>query len=161
MAQNNGDGYAGAVTERRVAGPASEREARPYQPYRSAPERPIGELLQELGQDARNLVSLEVELAKTELAQKAAQAGKATGFIAAGGFVIYAGFLAIVFAIIVLLANFIAPWLSALVVGVVVALIGYAVVRKGMNDLKGDKLAPRQTIETVKEDKEWVQNQTH
>lgn len=143
-----------------------ERPAARYAPgeeWRYGPpvprERPIGEMFQELAQDARELVSLEVALAKTELSEKAAQAGKGVGFMAAGGFVIYAGFLAIMFAVIVALANLIPAWLSALLVGVVVGLIGYALVRKGMGNLKGDKLAPRQTLDTLKEDKEWAQNQ--
>lgn len=154
--QNNGSTYAERTAEQmqmRYAEPSGHRGPRP------AEERPIGDLLQELGRDMRDLVSLEVSLAKTEMAEKAAQAGKAAGFMAAGGFVLYAGVLAIIFAVIAALANFLPLWLSALIVGVVVALVGYALVRKGMNDLKPEKLTPRQTIESVKENKEWVQDQ--
>jgi xanthine/uracil permease len=122
-------------------------------------ERPLGELFSELAQDVRQLVQLQLALAKTEMSEKASQVGKDVGFMAAGGFVIYAGFLAIIAAAIIGLANLIPAWLSALVVGLIVALIGYALLRKGMNDLKGRNLAPSKTIETLKEDKEWVQEQ--
>lgn len=122
-------------------------------------DRPAGELFQELADEARSLISLEVTLAKAELSQKAAQAGKGAGYVAAGGFVIYAGFLALVMAAIIGLANFIAPWLSALIVGIVVALIGYIVVRKGMSELKGPNLVPKHTIATLKQDKDWAQDQ--
>lgn len=166
MAQSNGQGYGTTNSEERlpsgaaVIGPPVYPGERPYTGYRpsAAPERPIGEMFQELGQDISNLVSLEIALAKTELSEKAGQAGKAAGFTAAGGFVIYAGFLAIVGAIIALVANFLPLWVSALIVGVVVALIGYALVRKGMNDLKPEKLAPQQTLDSLKEDKEWAQH---
>lgn len=158
MAQTNGDGYA-TDNARVMTEQAREYEGEPYRPLRFTQERPLGDLFQELAQDARNLVQLEVALAKTELSEKAAQAGKGAAMAAAGGFVIYAGFLAIVFAAIAGLANFLAPWLAALIVGVVVILIGYVVLRSGMSNLKGDKLAPKQTIQSVKEDKEWVQNQ--
>lgn len=124
-------------------------------------ERPVGELFQELAQDMRSLVSLELELAKTELTQKVADTGKDAGFIAAGGFVAYAGFLAIVAAIAFGLANFIPTWLSFLIVGIVVALIGYAIIRKGMNGIKHRTMAPEQTVQTLKEDQQWLQGQRH
>lgn len=121
--------------------------------------RGIGELFQELTQDARNLVTLELELAKMEMSEKAGKMSKDVGFMAGGGFVIYAGFLALMFAAIAGLANFLAPWLSALIVGVVVALIGYVLLRTGMNGLKRANLKPQQTIESLQRDKEWVQEQ--
>lgn len=152
--QSNGSTYA-----ERAAEQVRYAEPRGYGVPRTAQERPLGDLFQELSQDVRNLVSLEVDLAKAEVSEKAGQAGKAAGFVALGGFVVYAGFLAIIFAVIAALASFIPLWLSALIVGVVVALIGYAVVRKGMNDLKPDKLAPRRTMQSIKENKEWVQDQ--
>lgn len=121
--------------------------------------RSIGELFQELTQEARNLVALEVDLAKTEMSEKAGKMGKDAGILAAGGFVIYAGFLALVFAAIAGLANFLAPWLSALIIGVVVILIGYILVRAGLNGLKRANLTPQQTIQSLQQDKEWVQQQ--
>jgi xanthine/uracil permease len=120
-------------------------------------ERPLGELFQELAQDTRTLVSLELDLAKTELTTKATETGKDVGFLAAGGFVAYAGFLAIIAAIVIGLANFIPAWLSALLVGVVVAVIGYVLIRKGLNDLKKRDFKPTQTIDSLKADKEWLQ----
>lgn len=124
-------------------------------------ERPVGELFGELAQDTRSLVQLELELAKTELSQKAAAAGKDAGFIAAGGFVAYAGFLAIVAALGYLLGNFIPTWLAFLIVGVLVALGGYMLMRKGLDGLKHITPAPEQTIATLKEGGEWLKGQRH
>jgi hypothetical protein len=50
-------------------------------------------------------------------------------------------------------------WLSALLVGVVVAGIGYVLMQKGISALKEMNPAPRRTIETLKEDKEWLKQQ--
>lgn len=122
-------------------------------------ERSFGALFQELAQDTRNLVSLEMALAKAEMSEKVSQAGKSIGVMAVGGFVIYAGFLAIVAALVIGLANLIPAWLSALIVGVVVALIGYAVLKKGMDDLKKTGMTPEQTIQTLKENKDWAREQ--
>jgi hypothetical protein len=107
------------------------------------------------------LVRQEVELAKTEMSQKASQVGKDVGFLAAGGMVAYAGFLALIAAVIIGLGQLgVTWWLSALLVGLVVAAIGAYLVFQGINDLKNANLAPQKTIETLKEDQQWAKQQT-
>jgi putative superfamily III holin-X len=126
----------------------------------SKDERSLGELFSELARDTSTLVSQEITLAKTEMSQKASRVGKDVGFLAAGGAVAYAGLLAILAGIIVLLGQVIPMWLSALLVGLVVAGVGYFLVRKGLDALKREDFAPRQTIETLKEDQQWAKDQT-
>ncbi len=126
----------------------------------SKDDRSLGELFSELAQDTSTLVRKEVQLAKTEMSQKASRVGKDVGFLAAGGAVAYAGLLAVLAGIIVLLGQVIPMWLSALLVGLVVAGVGYFLVRKGLDALKQEDLAPRQTIETLKEDGQWAKDQT-
>ena len=123
-------------------------------------DRSLGELFSELAQDTSTLVRQEMTLAKTEMSQKASRLGKDVGFLAAGGAVAYAGLLAVLAGIIVLLGQIIPNWLSALLVGLVVAGVGYVLVRKGLEALKREDLAPRQTIETIKEDQQWAKDQT-
>ena len=123
-------------------------------------DRSLGELFSELAQDTSTLVRQEMTLAKTEMSQKASRLGKDVGFLAAGGAVAYAGLLAVLAGIIVLLGQVIPMWLSALLVGLVVAGVGYFLVRKGLEALKREDLAPRQTIETIKEDQQWAKDQT-
>ena len=123
-------------------------------------DRSLGELFSELSQETTTLIRQEVNLAKTEMSQKASRVGKDVGFMAAGGAVAYAGLLAILAGVIALLALVIPLWLSALLVGVVVAGLGYFLVRKGLDALKQEDLAPRDTIQTLKEDKQWAKDQT-
>ncbi len=72
----------------------------------------------------------------------------------------YAGLLAILAGVIVLLGQVIPMWLSALLVGLVVAAVGYFLVKKGLDALKKEDVAPRQTMETLKEDGQWIKDQT-
>ena len=125
----------------------------------SKDDRSLGELFSELAQDTSTLVRKEVQLAKTEMSQKASRVKKDVGFLAAGGVVAYAGLLAILAAIIVVLDTFLPLWLAALVVGLVVAAVGYFLIKKGLDALKREDLAPRQTIETLKEDGQWAKDQ--
>ena len=122
--------------------------------------RSIGELFAELAQESATLVRQEVQLAKTEMSRKASRVGKDVGFLAAGGAVAYAGLLAILAGVIFLLGLAVPLWLSALLVGIVVAIVGYFLVKKGLDALKQEDLAPQETINTLKEDKEWAKDQT-
>ena len=132
----------------------------PEQPQAKA-ERSVGELLGDLMHETTTLVRQEITLAKNEMTQKAAQAGKDAAALAVGGAVAYAGLLAIIAAVILLLIHLgLTPWVAALLVGVVVAAIGGAMVMKGLSALKHTDVAPRQTIETLKEDAQWAKDQT-
>jgi len=123
-------------------------------------ERSLGDLFSDLSRETTTLVRQEVQLAKAELTQSATEAARGIGMLVAGGAVAYAGLffllLAIVFGLIE--AGWDA-WLSALVVGVVVVAIGAILVLRARESLKPANLAPRRTIETLKEDQEWAKEQ--
>ena len=85
--------------------------------------------------------------------------GKDVGLLAAGGVIAYAGFLVILAGVVLALGLVLPWWASALIVGVVVAAIGYFLIRKGQTALKQADLTPKQTIETLKEDQQWVKEQ--
>jgi len=125
-------------------------------------DRSLGELFAELSRETSTLVRKEVELAKTEVTQKATRMGRDVGMLAAGGAVVYAGLFFILAAVALgLMALGLPGWLAALLVGVVVAGIGYFLIQKGRDALKRVNLAPQQTVETLKEDAEWAKQQTH
>ena len=128
---------------------------------RSKQDRSVGDLLGDLYQGVSNVISLEIELAKTEISQKASRVGKNVGFLVAGGAVAYAGFLALIFAIIAILATFMPIWLSALIVALLVLAAGGALVWSGIKTLQQESPAPQRTLETLKEDKEWMIDQTN
>ena len=122
-------------------------------------DRSLGELFGMLADQAKTLVNQEVALVKAEASEKAKSAGKGVGFLAAGGFVAYAGLLAVIAGIILLVGQWVPMWVSALIIGVIVALVGYLLVRKGLNNLKADNLKPQQTAGSLRENKEWLQEQ--
>jgi len=122
-------------------------------------ERSIGELFSELARDTTNLLRQEILLAKVELGQKASRAGRQVGLIAAGGAVAYAGLLAVIAAIILFLADHMAAWLAALLVGVAVMAIGYALIKQQLERLKRVDPKPQATIETLRQDQQWAKEQ--
>lgn len=122
-------------------------------------ERSLGELFSELAAETSTLVRQEVALAKTELAQKAAYVGRNVAFLVVGGAVAYAAFLALMAAAIIGLAHALPSWAAALIVGVLVGLVGGGLLFKAAYALKEADVTPRQTVETLKEDAQWVKEQ--
>lgn len=123
-------------------------------------DRSLGELFGDLARETSTLVRQEVQLAKTEMTQKASAVGKDVGFIAAGGFVAYAGLLALIATLIIALGQLGVPWwLASLIVAVVVLAAGYFLIQRGISALKRTNMAPEQTIQTLKEDRQWVSEQ--
>jgi hypothetical protein len=118
----------------------------------------IGELIGDISDDLSQLFRKEVELAKAELKQEAAKAGRAAGLLGAAAF---AGYLAVVllsFAAVFGLAGVMNGGWAALVVAVAWAIAGAVLFVKGRGRLKTVDPVPRRTVETLKEDARWLKN---
>jgi xanthine/uracil permease len=128
---------------------------------RTAEERSIAELLGELSHDMGLLVRQEAQLAKTEMQTTLSRVTTDLVSLATGGVVAMLGGLALTAAVILLLIDPVGlkPWLSALLVGVVMLIIGSVLLRRGIKDLKATDPTPRRTVETIKEDIQWAKEQ--
>jgi hypothetical protein len=131
-------------------------------------ERSIGELFGQLSQDVTLLVRQEIQLARSEISEKLSRFTANLISVAAGGFVAYVGGLALVAALILALHDLanISLAVSALIVGVVLAVAGYLMLKRGLNELKRVDIAPRRTVEnikddvqSIKEDVQWAKEQ--
>lgn len=134
-------------------------ETRKERAMQEKDDRSIGELFGELSRETATLIRKEIQLARAEMGQKASRVGKNVGFLVVGGVVAYTGVLALVAGIILLLGLVVPYWLSALIVGALISAVGAFLVVKGANTLRQEDPAPRETVETLKEDKEWLKNQ--
>lgn len=122
-------------------------------------DQSIGELFKRLTDDTRTLVRQEVELAKAELAQKGKLAGAGVGMLAAAGVIGFLAFAALTACLIVALDGAMPLWLAALVVAVSYAAIAAVLGLKGKDRVtEAGPPVPGQTVETVKEDMEWLKN---
>lgn len=114
--------------------------------------RPLSELLSDALNQLSTLVRTEIQLARTELTAKAAQAGL--------GLAMLAGALAVSIAALVMLFMAIAEWLddvipegfsllvSALIAAAVAGGLGWA----GLQRLRAEELAPKRTMEQLQRD---------
>jgi len=123
-------------------------------------ERSLGDLLAELSRETGQLVRKEVELATTEMTAKANKAAADASRIAAGGALAHAGLIVLLGAVVIGLAQLgLTPWMSALLVGLLTIGIGYVLVNRGIASMRRTTVAPKQTIETLKENARWTTRQ--
>ncbi|HEU4520361.1 MAG TPA: phage holin family protein [Thermoanaerobaculia bacterium] len=122
-------------------------------------ERSLGQLFSELAEETRTLLRQEIDLAKTEMSEKAAFAGKNAGFAAAGGLVILMGALPVIAGIVIALGHAIGYATSAFIVGIVLIVIGAVLTMKALKAFKSQSLAPVKTQRQLKETKEWAKEQ--
>ena len=122
-------------------------------------QRSLGELFSELATETGTLVRKEVELAKVEMTHKARVAGRDAAIVAAGGSIAVLGVMALMAALILGIGTLIPLWASALAVGAMVTITGGVLVVLGIRAFKQLDVAPRQTIETLQEDKQWLREQ--
>ena len=122
-------------------------------------ERSIGDLFTKLAAETGTLVRQEVSLAQAEMTAKASKVGKNIGFLAIGGAVGYAGALAILAGIVIALSNFMPAWAAALLVGAIVAGVSFVLISSALASLKETDLKPEETVESIKEDAQWLKKQ--
>jgi Putative Actinobacterial Holin-X, holin superfamily III len=124
------------------------------------PDRSIGDLIGDISDDLSRLFRQEVDLAKAEIREEATKAGKAAGMLGGAGFAGYMVALLLTLAVVFALSNVMDPGWAAVIVAAVWAVVGAVLYVIGRNKLRTVSPVPRQTVETLKEDAQWLKNPT-
>ena len=120
-------------------------------------QRPMGEIAKDLTSDVSLLVRQEIELAKAEMAQKGRKAAPGLAMLAGAALVVLCALGALTACLVLAFSLFLPDWAAALVVGALLAAVGYGLVQLGRGRLaEAGKPVPEETIETVKEDVAWA-----
>lgn len=117
------------------------------------PNKSTGDLLSDAMANVSNLVRNEVNLARAEINENLSKAGTAVGLIAGAAIIALVALNVLAAALVAALteAGLDAGW-SALIVGGLLGIIAYALIAKGLNDLKLSSLAPSRTAKNVQRD---------
>jgi hypothetical protein len=124
-------------------------------------------LLRELRDESTTLLRQEVALAKTEMKENISRTSSHAVRLAIGGFVAYAGIIVLLIGIGHLLGALltragldpqVAEWLAPSIIGLIVALIGWMMLSSAKRAIAHDDLTPRQTVDSMRENKQWTQN---
>ena len=127
---------------------------------READDRSLGELVGEVATDFQRLVRQQLNLAKVELKEEAVSAGRAAAMFAVAAI---AGLLVVMLlsaALVAALAEVIPPGWAALIVAVLWAIVGAVAYSRGRERLRAVSPIPQQTVQTLKEDGQWLRNPT-
>jgi len=118
------------------------------------------ELIGELANQSVGLMRDEVALARRELEQKLKTVQSAAAVVAIGAFIALIAALSVCAAVIIALAEYVGPWQSALIVGLILGMAAGVAISIGISRFKRTNLKPEQTIETIEENKEWLKELT-
>ncbi len=125
----------------------------------------LGTLFKELSDDSTRLLRQEIELAKAEMSEKLDVYKAGMAKLAIGGALMMGALFGLLITInhglTALLDQFmdlgIAYWLSPLIITVIIALVGRSMVAAAREAMSREGITPRKTMETVKEEKQWIQ----
>jgi hypothetical protein len=124
------------------------------------PRESFGELLGDLANNSAALVRDEIELARQEMAEKGTELRSGVTTTAIGFVIAFVAALTLTAAAVIGLAQLVGAGYSALIVGGLLAVIGGITASVGLRQIKETNLKPKQTIETLEENKEWLKELT-
>jgi hypothetical protein len=111
--------------------------------------------------DVQQLIRHEIQLARTEVRQEWDKTKTAAGSMAVGAGLLTVGGLLLCYFLVYLIHYFGVPlWACFLIVGGVLSFAGLLLVAAGYHKAGQVHVVPPQTAETLKENVQWMHNQT-
>jgi uncharacterized membrane protein YqjE len=122
-------------------------------------ERTVPEVLQDIVGNIQEIIRSEFRLAKTEIKEEVSKASRPAETLGAGIVLSFYALGFILLAVVYALSIVMATWLAALLVGVLLAVLGIALISSGGKKLKQVNVIPEKTAASVKENMQWAKNQ--
>jgi len=114
--------------------------------------------------DAQQLVRQEIALARREVTEELTKAKTAAASLAVGAAVLFFGAMLFCFMLVYLITwlshDWIPLWGSFAIVGACLSAIGIGLLLAARNKASDIHLVPRQTVETMRENVQWIKSQT-
>lgn len=121
--------------------------------------RSIGEIVGDMSRDLSTLMHQEIDLAKTEMKQEVAKAGKGAGMFGGAGVAGLMTLFFLSFALTYLLDNWMPTELAALITAVLWAIAAAVLAMRGRREVQNAELQLPKTQTTLKEDVQWAKAQ--
>ncbi|MFL5762225.1 MAG: phage holin family protein [Thermomicrobiales bacterium] len=119
----------------------------------------IGSLISGLLRDLQDMVRGEISLARAEVRDDLSTASKGLTSLAAAALVGVTGFIFLMLGVTYLLNQYWRMWIAAGAVGLALLVIAAIAAAIGKSKLSATSLKPAQTIDSLKEDREWAKQQ--
>ena len=125
-----------------------------------AEERSVSDVLQDILRNLQEMVRSEIRLAKLEIRGEIRQAVSSGAWIVAGGVAAMSALTFLLWAMAYALATRMSMWAATLIVALVMAAAAGALIMSGIRRAKRVHLIPERTVESVKENLEWMKQPT-
>jgi uncharacterized membrane protein YqjE len=123
-------------------------------------DRSAGDVLKDIVANLQEIIRSEVRLARVEIREETRKMANAGSMLAAGAVLgLYALFF-IFLATVYVLTTYVSPAAAAAIVGIALAVVAGVLVSVGRGRLKNVSPKPEKTIDSVKENIEWLKGQT-
>jgi uncharacterized integral membrane protein len=122
-------------------------------------DRSIKEIIDVLRPQVQELVAKQTELARTELVPVGKRAGLAAGLLAAAAVFMLVFLIFLSLTGVYVLSTFLAPWLAALIVSVILLVVGGILAAGGASILRRLDPKPHKTIATLQQNVNWLKGQ--
>jgi uncharacterized membrane protein YqjE len=126
---------------------------------RDGAEAPLSSIVGNLVGNLQDLIRGEFRLARQEIKEEAQKAGVGAGLMAGAGATALVGLIFIGLTLTYALDTWVPLWAAALIVAALFLIIAFVLFTIGKQRLQRVDPVPRQTIESLKEDTEWVKQQ--
>lgn len=118
------------------------------------PDVSVVGLLRQLSREVPALFTKELALAKAEFQASLTTLKAGIAGVAGGAIVLLAGLIILLMSAVYGLSTVLAPWLAALIVGVVVMIVGFAMLQSGKKQFEPSHFKPERTLDALNKDQE-------
>jgi len=121
-------------------------------------DRSMVDVLKDIFSNIQEMMRSEIRLARAELREETSKTLQSAKMLGAGAVMALFGLGFVLVAVTQGLAIFMPSWAASLIMGALLCIVGLALISSGKQQLKVP--SPRKTIENVKENVEWMKEQT-
>ena len=125
-----------------------------------ADERSVTDVLQDILHNLQDMVRAEIRLAKVEMREEARRAVSSSIWIAAGMVGAVSAWIFLLWTLAYALAARLPMWTATLVVAIVIGVAAVVLITGGILRARRIRPIPERTVESVKENLEWMKQPT-
>ena len=122
-------------------------------------QRSVPEVLQDIVSNLQDIIRSEFSLAKAEIKEEGTKAAKPIATFGVGLVAAFYGVGFLLLATVYAMSRVMANWLSALLVGCVLAVAGIALLSSSGRKLNRVNSSPNRTTQSLKENVQWAKQQ--
>lgn len=125
-----------------------------------AGDRSLSDVLQDILANVQEILRSEIRLARTEIREEATRAVSSVLWLAAGAVVALSSWIFLLWTVAYALAAVVPMWAATLITAAAMTMTGAALIGVGFRRIKRVTPVPERTIDSLKENLEWIKQPT-